>query len=49
MSYNTISQAVQRLDQTGILKLANNQERNRVFIYQDYVDILSSGTELEYY
>lgn len=47
MSYNTISKAVQRLEQIGILKLDNDQERNRVFIYQDYVDILSSGTELE--
>ncbi len=47
MSYNTISKAVQRLERIGILKLANNQERNRVFIYQEYVDILSTGTELE--
>ena len=47
MSYNTISKAVQRLERIGILKLANNQERNRVFIYQEYVDILSLGTELE--
>lgn len=44
VSFNTVSSAVQRLLQTGILRQTANQSRNRTFVYRDYLDILRKGT-----
>ncbi|MBQ3257735.1 MAG: Fic family protein [Oscillospiraceae bacterium] len=45
MSFNTVSGAVKRFEECGILKQTNNTARNRVFAYQKYLDILRKDTE----
>lgn len=45
LSFNTISTIVNRFCELGILSKINNFSRNRIFIYEDYVGILKSGTE----
>lgn len=40
VSYNTVSSAVKKLTELGILKERTNAARNRVFAYEDYLDIL---------
>jgi len=45
-TYNTTSAAIIKLQSLGILKARNEQERNRVFAYEDYLAILREGTEL---
>ena len=44
VSYNTISSAVEKLVQLGILKETTNASRNRVFSYEDYLNILRKDT-----
>jgi len=44
LSFNTVSSAVNKLCSIGILKQVNKAHRNRVFAYEDYLDILRSGT-----
>ena len=44
MAFNTVSSAVNRLCKIGILKQANKAQRNRIFSYEEYLDILRSGT-----
>ncbi len=44
-TYNTASSAIMELVDLGILVQANKQDRNRVFIYEDYLSILREGTE----
>ena len=46
LSYNTVSSAVARFEELGILSLVNKQDRNKVYSYNDYIRILRSGTEL---
>lgn len=46
LSYNTVASAVARFEALGILSLVNNQDRNKVYSYDDYISILRSGTEL---
>ncbi len=46
MAYNTVSSAVGRLEKIGILQLMNKQERNKVYSYKEYLDLLRSGTEV---
>lgn len=46
LSYNTVASAVSRFEALGILSLVNNQDRNKVYSYDDYISILRSGTEL---
>lgn len=46
LSYNTVSTAVGRFEKLGILRLATNQERNRVYEYSEYLQALRPGTEL---
>lgn len=43
-SYNTVSSAVDKLVQTGILKETTNASRNRVFSYEEYLNILRKDT-----
>lgn len=44
LSFNTISSAVNRLMDAGILVQANTSGRNRIFSYKEYLDILREGT-----
>lgn len=44
VSYNTISAAVGKLVHAGILKETTNAARNRVFAYEEYLEILRKDT-----
>ena len=44
LSYNTTSNTVKRLVQLGILKETTNTVRNKVFAYEDYLNILRKDT-----
>jgi len=44
MAFNTVSGAVNKLCEIGILKQANKAQRNRIFSYEEYLNILRSGT-----
>ena len=43
-SFNTISGAVNRLVEAGILSQSTGNQRNRTFSYVEYLDILKNGT-----
>ncbi|MBR6199117.1 MAG: Fic family protein [Spirochaetales bacterium] len=44
LSYNTVSSAVSKLTELGILKETTNAARNKVFAYNAYLEILREGT-----
>ena len=44
LSFNAVSGAVRRLCNTGILIQTTGQQRNRIFSYKAYLDILRNGT-----
>lgn len=44
MAFNTVSGAVNRLVNAGILKQSANVSKNRTFAYEDYLAILRKGT-----
>ena len=44
MSFNTVSAAVDRLLEAGILAPANGNARGRAFLYEPYLSILRRGT-----
>ena len=44
LSYNTVSNAIKKLVQLGILKETTNNARNRIFSYEDYLNILRKDT-----
>ena len=44
ISFNTVSSAVNKLVQIGILKETTNASRNRVFSYEEYLNILRRDT-----
>ena len=44
VSYNTVSAAVKKLVELGILKETTNASRNRVFAYEEYLKILRKDT-----
>lgn len=44
LSFNTVSSAVKRLVDIGILNQTKNSSRNRIFFYTDYLRILKNGT-----
>jgi Fic family protein len=45
ISVPTITNAVMKLEEIGLLKELTGQARNRLFAYTEYLDILSAGTE----
>lgn len=45
LSYNTVSKIVQQFVDLKILNLLEEKERNRVYVYQEYLDVLRNGTE----
>lgn len=44
LSYNTVAHAVKKLQELGILHETTNAARNRVFAYEEYLDILRQDT-----
>ncbi len=44
MAFNTVSSAVKRFEECGILCQTNNASRNRVFEYEGYLEILRKDT-----
>lgn len=45
LSFPAANKAMQSLESLGIVREVTGQRRNRVFAYQDYLNILSEGTE----
>lgn len=46
IAFPTASRAINRLQELGILAEFTDQERNRIYFYREYFDILQEGTEL---
>lgn len=44
LSFNAVSNAVQNLVELGILKQTESSQRNRVFAYEDYLQIMRKDT-----
>ncbi len=44
ISYSTVSRVISKLEECGILKQTDNASRNRVFAYEDYLEILRKDT-----
>lgn len=44
LSYNTASNVIKKLQECEILKETTNASRNRVFIYEEYLEILRKDT-----
>ena len=44
LSFNTVSAAINRLVDIGILEQTKGGRRNKIFAYKDYLDILRRGT-----
>lgn len=44
LAFSTVSLAVNRLVESGILVQTNNANRNRIFVYEDYLAILRKDT-----
>jgi Fic family protein len=45
LSYNTIASNIKHMIQLGILREITQKQRNRVFVYEDYLAILRDGTK----
>ncbi|MDO5689316.1 MAG: Fic family protein [Tissierellia bacterium] len=46
LSYNTVASGIRRFEDLGILRKLKEQERNRAYIYDEYLSILRTGTEI---
>ena len=44
VSFNTVSNAIRKLQVLGILTETTNSARNKVFAYSEYLDILKKDT-----
>lgn len=44
LAFNTTSDAIKRLEEAGILVQSAGQQRNRVYSYEEYLDLLREGT-----
>lgn len=44
VSYNTVSNAIRKLQELGILAETTNSARNKVFAYSEYLEILKKDT-----
>lgn len=44
-AYNTIASAIKTLEKMRILKKVNDGRRNRIYVYEEYLDILRDGTD----
>ena len=47
LAYNTTSRLISTFIKLGLLKQTNTKNKNRVFAYEEYLQILRKGTELE--
>ena len=47
IAYNTVSSAIGKFEILEILSLVKKQGRNKVYSYEEYIDILRSGDEDE--
>ncbi|MFN3361084.1 MAG: Fic family protein [Pseudanabaenaceae cyanobacterium] len=45
LSFPAVARAMQTLEKLGLVRENTGQRRNRVFVYHDYLNILSEGTE----
>ncbi len=45
-AYNTTSTAIMKLQDLGILKTNDEKARNRIYMYEEYLNVLREGTEL---
>ena len=45
LSFPTISRNLATLEELGIVKETTGKERHKIFVYKEYMDILSQGTE----
>lgn len=45
LSLPTVSSAVERFEDLGILKEVTGRQRKRIYVYKEYLDILQEGTE----
>ena len=45
LSFPTVSSAVVLLEELGIARELTGKRRNRLFVYDDYLSLLSEGTE----
>lgn len=46
LSYNTVNSMINKFIELRILVQNNDSQRNKTFIYKEYVDILKDGTEI---
>ena len=46
LSFPTVSSALSRLTELGVVHEATGRDRNRVFLYEAYISILNEGTEV---
>lgn len=46
VSYNTVNNAIKKLVELGILKETTNSMRNKVYVYEEYLEILRKDTQL---
>ncbi|MCL2654387.1 MAG: hypothetical protein FWD65_01625 [Coriobacteriia bacterium] len=46
LAFSTVSAAVSRLCEAGILQQSAGAQRNKIFSYTAYLDLLRDGTEL---
>ncbi len=46
LSFPTVSSALSRLTELGVVHEATGRDRNRVFLYDAYISILNEGTEV---
>jgi len=44
ISFNTVSEVVKKLTSLGILRERSNSARNRIFIYEEYLNMLRKDT-----
>ena len=44
LAFSTVSASVKRLEECGLLVQTNNANRNRVFAYEEYLNILRKDT-----
>jgi Fic family protein len=44
LAFNTTSDAIKRLEEAGILVQSAGQQRNRIYSYEKYLDLLREGT-----
>lgn len=47
LAYNTTSRLISAFVKLGLLKQSNTKNKNRVYAYEEYLQILRKGTELE--